>query len=381
MARSPVNNRLFLWTLVCWGLVWALAGCHKSSDNGAKKTKFEIDKKFQRGPLTVHVRADKAKITIAQTVLLELEAAVEPGYEVHMPKVDKVLKNFGIVDWNSPGKTLDANNCTVSRYQYRLEPFLSGTFPIPAFTFDFYDVNSPKKKKYELTTEPINIEVTSLLGKQRAKLKIEDIEGVVDMPRQPSFWWIWVLGVMGVCGAGGAWLLVRRRRVRELVRIFKPAHEIAYDRLRALVREDLVGAGRIKEFYERLSNILRHYIEHRFNLKAPERTTEEFLLELAGADVLPAADKERLGEFLTHCDLVKFAKHTPTTEQIQRTFDLVKDFIEKTRSDERRIDVTEMVQSQQTAEHAGQAVRAQASSPGGRLTARVQRETHAERSA
>jgi hypothetical protein len=127
-----------------------------------------------------------------------------------------------------------------------------------------------------------------------------------------------------------------------LVRILKPAHELAYERLRALVKEDLIGAGRIKEFYERISDILRHYIEHRFSLRAPERTTEEFLAELANAEVLPATEKQRLGEFLQHCDLVKFAKHNPTTQQIQETFDLVKDFIEKTKSDERKVDVTEM---------------------------------------
>ena len=38
---------------------------------------------------------------------------------------------------------------------------------------------------------------------------------------------------------------------------------------------------------------------------------------------------------------MKFAKHNPTTEQIQKTFDLVKNFIEKTKSDEKKIDVTE----------------------------------------
>ena len=101
-------------------------------------------------------------------------------------------------------------------------------------------------------------------------------------------------------------------------------------------------AGRIKEFYEQISDILRHYIEHRFNLRAPERTTEEFLAELTSADVLSKQDQERLGEFLQHCDLVKFAKYNPTTEQIQKTFDLVKDFIETTKSDEKRIDVTEI---------------------------------------
>jgi len=333
--------------LLCCGAVWLCAGCGKSPNGKSGKVQFEIDKNYERGPLTVHVRADKATMTIAETVLLELEAAIEPGYEVRMPKVDKVLESFGIVDWDNLGDKLDPNNHVLSTYRYRLEPFLSGTYPIPAFTFEFYDSNSPEDKKYELTTEPIDIEVTSLLGEQRAELKIDDIEDVLEMPRQKSFVWIWALGVVAVAAAAGLWLYLRRKRVKELVRIFRPAHEIAYERLRALVKEDLVGTGRIKEFYERVSDILRHYIEHRFSLRAPERTTEEFLSELANTEVLPAAEKQRLGEFLKHCDLVKFAKHNPTTQQIQETFDLAKDFIEKTKSDERKVDVTEMTGSEE----------------------------------
>ncbi len=150
-----------------------------------------------------------------------------------------------------------------------------------------------------------------------------------------------------LAAAAGLWLYLRRKRIKELVRIFKPAHELAYERLRALVKEDLVGAAKIKEFYERISDILRHYIEHRFSLRAPERTTEEFLAELASTEILPDTEKQRLGEFLKHCDLVKFAKHNPTTQQIQETFDLVKDFIEKTKSDERKVDVTDMIGSEE----------------------------------
>jgi hypothetical protein len=116
-----------------------------------------------------------------------------------------------------------------------------------------------------LTTEPFDVEVSSLLGEQRAELNIEDIEDVVEIPREPSFSWAWMLGAFALFGAAGAWLWLRRKRVKELVRIFKSAHELAYERLRALVKEDLVGAGRIKEFYERISDILRHYIEHRFS--------------------------------------------------------------------------------------------------------------------
>lgn len=334
-------NIVFCALLAC-ALLFGLTGCKKntSAENAGKK--FEIDKDYQRGPLTVHVRVDKAKATIAETILLELEASIEPGFEVKMPKVDKVLKNFGIVDWDNLGNKLDENNNVLSTYRYRLEPFLSGTYCLPAFTFEFYDVNSPEDNKYELTTEPIDIEVTSLLGEQRAELKIAGIESVVEIPASPSFWWVWALCAAGIIAAAGFWVHLRRRRIKELVRIFKPAHEIAYERLRALVRQDLIKAGKIKEFYECISDILRHYIEHRFNLRAPERTTEEFLVELSSANILSQSVQDRLGKFLGHCDLVKFAKYAPTTEQIQRTFDLVRDFIETTKSDEKKIDVTEV---------------------------------------
>ena len=166
------------------------------------------------------------------------------------------------------------------------------------------------------------------------------------MPRKASRWWLWTLLALGVVAPPVAWWLLRQKRIKRLVRIFKPAHEIAYARLRALVAEDLVGAGRIKEFYERISGILRYYIEDRFDLHAPERTTEEFLFELHRTNVLAVGDKKVLEEFLTHCDLVKFAKHAPSTEQIQRTFDLVKDFVARTRSDERMVDVTDRVEAE-----------------------------------
>jgi hypothetical protein len=354
--------------LVCIGVLLLAGGCKRDAQSNAGKGSFEVDKVYERGPATIHVRLDKTKLTIADTVLLQFEAALAPGYKVEMPKVDSVLADFGIVDWSHLGEKLDAENHVVTTYQYKLEPFLSGNYEIPAFTFVFRDVNEPAKR-HELVSEPIAVEVTSLLGDQRAKLVIEDIEGVVEMPRSAVRWWPWLLAALAVAAVPTGWLLLRGRRARQLVRIFKPAHEVAYARLRALVALNLVEEGRIKEFYEQISGILRHYIEDRFDLHAPERTTEEFLAELRftvrgegvpplrvagvlpavrGQDALATTDTEVLGEFLTHCDLVKFARHDPTTEQIQRTFDLVKDFIERTRSDERMVDVTDRVHAGQT---------------------------------
>jgi len=335
--------------VTCCTVFLLCTGCGQDSGAGKTESEFEVDKVYERGPATIHVRLDRTSMTIAETVLLQFEATVQPEYEIQMPNVDKVLENFGIVDWDNLGARLDEQDNVVTTYQYRLEPFLSGQYEIPAFTFSFHDVNEPDSK-HELTSDPIAVEVTSLLGDQRAELVIEDIEGPVALPKETSYWWVWIPVIVVLVTIPLTWFLSRQKRARKLIRIFRPAHEIAYARLRVLVAEDLVEAGRIKEFYERISSILRHYIEDRFDLHAPERTTEEFLFELQSTDVLPASDKEVLGEFLAHCDLVKFAKHDPTSEQIQKTFDLVKDFIERTRSDERKVDVTDKVEAQQEIE-------------------------------
>jgi hypothetical protein len=247
MAEKSYKIRFAFFVLLSCGIIFACADCRKEPAAKNEKTEFEIDKEYPRGPLIAHIRVDKTKINIAQTILLELEATIEPGYEVKMPTVEKVLENFGIVDWDNLGDKLDENNNVVKRYRYRLEPFVSGTYPIPAFTFEFYDVNSPEDKKYELTTEPIDIEVASLLGEQKADLKIADIEGVVEMPKKASYWWIWILCIFVIAAAMVTWFILRRKKTKEIIRIFKPAHEIAYIRLRALVGQKLVEAGKIKE--------------------------------------------------------------------------------------------------------------------------------------
>ncbi|MHC4642637.1 MAG: hypothetical protein ACYS32_13410 [Planctomycetota bacterium] len=193
MSRNSAKKSVVLFVLFGCSLFFICAGCEKGGETG-EETEFEIDKLYERGPLTAHIRLDKGKLTIAETVILELEAALEPGYELRMPKVDKVLENFGIVDWDNLGNKLDENNNIVSTYRYRLEPFLSGAYAIPAFIFEFSDANSIEEKKYELTTEPIDIEVTSLLGEQRSELVIADIEDVIEMPQEASYLWLWVIG-------------------------------------------------------------------------------------------------------------------------------------------------------------------------------------------
>jgi len=72
-----------------------------------------------------------------------------------------------------------------------------------------------------------------------------------------------------------------------------------------------------ERFCTTVSEITRTYLEERFGLKAPERTTEEFLAELPRNVVLDKRHKDLLGEFLTQCDLVKFARFEPGRRELE----------------------------------------------------------------
>src|SRR5207245_506058 len=61
----------------------------------------------------------------------------------------------------------------------------------------------------------------------------------------------------------------------------RPPHEIAAAELERLRGRRLVEHGAFKEYYSALSDIVRRYLEDRFKLRAPEMTTEEFLLATA----------------------------------------------------------------------------------------------------
>jgi len=128
-------------------------------------------------------------------------------------------------------------------------------------------------------------------------------------------------------------LLRRRSRAPLPGEIAVPPHTKA---LRALAR--LRGAARttpaqVEAYYVEVSNVLRVYLEERFGLRAPERTTEEFLRELEGGDQLAREHRTELERFLSQCDLVKFAAVVPTEHDHLAMFALAEAFVESTRSD------------------------------------------------
>jgi hypothetical protein len=113
-----------------------------------------------------------------------------------------------------------------------------------------------------------------------------------------------------------------------------PAHEAAYNRLEELRARYFPRLGLVKEYYFRLSGIIRRYIEDRFLLRAPEMTTEEFLYSMRNADMLTGRQKNAIKDFLSRCDMVKFARYAPDSKEIEGVFLAAKQFIDETKPDE-----------------------------------------------
>ena len=112
------------------------------------------------------------------------------------------------------------------------------------------------------------------------------------------------------------------------------------DRLLASLRPD---AEHVDAFYVELSSIVRRYLEDRFDLRAPELTTEEFLESVQQSPDLTRAHQSLLRDFLRQADLVKFAGVKPAAEDVERSIESANRFLEETRENAPLIETQEAI--------------------------------------
>jgi hypothetical protein len=142
---------------------------------------------------------------------------------------------------------------------------------------------------------------------------LRDIKPPVDIPSGWA-WVLWALGialVLALLYAG--WKYWRKKRSEVPAVPIIPPHVRAKQKL----QEALGLIGQPRPFCILVSDTVRLYLEERFDFHAPERTTEEFLYELQGTNLLTPDQKTSLGEFLERCDLVKFARYEPGEPELR----------------------------------------------------------------
>jgi hypothetical protein len=129
---------------------------------------------------------------------------------------------------------------------------------------------------------------------------IRDLRGPVAIEEERS-WAPYALGALAVAGAGvGARAALRRRRRG-------PSPEaVAEARIAdAVARREAIGPD---AFAAAVSEAIRAWVQDRFGIVAPLRTTEELFAELAGPTGPPALQVPELGAFLAACDRAKFGR-------------------------------------------------------------------------
>jgi hypothetical protein len=252
-----------------------------------------------------------------------------------MPDVNKTLGEFEVVDAQSPPDIPEGSN-RVWEHRYGLRTLEAGELEIPSVTVKFKDRRNAAAnatvEENEIASEPLKINVHSLITGQFDPEKYRDIKDAVDVPlpwNLRSLLWI-AGGIALISAAIIALILLKRRRAELVVAPPLPPHEWALRELDALREEQLIERGEFHEFYFRLSAILRQYIERRFNIMAAEQTTEEFLRAARNHDALSEGHRVLLTQFLRQADMVKFAKFQPTQHESEAAFEAASHFVEET---------------------------------------------------
>lgn len=342
--RSPLF--MVVMCVLAWPVYGAATGAPAASVSPPQGTR-ELSQEVKADGVVARARISQNAISTSDRLRLVIELEVLSTLE---PVPIDLTAQLG-VDWeskrvNSPLPVLTSAGTMRHRAEFDLEPLVPGELEIPAITVAVAPKGGDEKSRRTVTFKPFVCRVQSVLPADSTDPQLAAAKGIVDPGTDWRRWIIGGAGALAVIGAGAAllWLAARRRRERRAEALRRAAHDVALERLERLLSSGLLGRAAYNEFYAGLSGILRQYLEDRFGLHAPDRTTEEFLDEMRasavrGETALSADDAAVLERFLSQCDLVKFARAVPEAREADAAVGTVREIIERTKSAEHQIEI------------------------------------------
>lgn len=307
--------------------IFAAFACSKSEETENPKTERRA---ADLKPVVVTGSVNKPKVDIGDKVTYSLKVLYNAEYDVDFPAVMDNFANWVLLDIGTWRDVPDEGTKKAKKLDMKLDPGIGPTLRIPPATVRY------KKKGAadwsELKTDEITVEVTSVAetpGEFREPLDAFELPPapVEATARDRRIWYI--AGGSAAVLAGIAFFVLRKKKRASYVQPLA-AHEIAQRDLAHLLSLGLLDRGEVKEFYFRLTMILRRYIESRFGIMAPERTTEEFLVDMKTNAALTDDHKRTLAEFLTSADMVKYAKFVPAADEGKKALATAEKFVMST---------------------------------------------------
>ncbi len=342
MSDSNVSKKQFNWIplIITIAVVLAVLGAAFLVWKGA-------DYLFPK-PLTLKpAEKIKGRITVDSPGpfyigdLIPVTLSIESRSGVTFPVPDLVDANPQALQIKERSKPVSERrkNGTVLKLHFLVTSWETGSFTIASSKADYQYKSKPAGS---FTISGCKITVNSTLpqnktNEQLLKLDVKNTKSPAGIPPRYQILWFFLAGIILLVFIG---LLVRvlHKMVRQKgaglapdAILKEPAHIIALRRLEAIRNANYLADGDFKNYYSELSECVREYMENRFQIRALEMTTEEFLNYLSTNRRLQLEYQMILKDFLNSSDLVKFAKHLPVREEADRALAIIHQLIEATK--------------------------------------------------
>jgi hypothetical protein len=282
-------------------------------------------------------RLDKTSMPIGDQTVLHISAHMPAKTDITFPElVDSIgkvkivnsLKADTVADKNNPGLETISHNYTVTSFD-------TGVYVLPEFTFH--------TKNGDIKTGTVTLQITAV--------PVDTTKAFYDI-KQPfavswTFWdwlklhWLIITIILAVIliTIGIMYYLQKRPKAEVVVKAapILPLDTIALNKLYELRDKKLWQQNEVKQYYSELSDVLREYLEKRYQVAALEQTTDEIFTSLKNRDI-PQESRKTLKQILTLADLVKFAKEKPEAMENEQSMENAIGFIVSTKQVPKPVD-------------------------------------------
>jgi hypothetical protein len=283
----------------------------------------------EKTPISVKAEIDKAFITIGDpaeyTVTIRRDPSVQILSTIPIPAADIFkIKKIDEFKREEKGKVTEGRRMTLTTF--RLGEFILDPIQIQ------YRIGGGNPQTIE--TNRIFLTVKSVAAGEM-KTDIRGIKSVLSIPRR---FFVFLVSCLSALAASlvGFWLyrrFVKPRAVSAPPEALLTPEEEAVLYLNQLFESDLLKKGKVKEYYLRLSEILRIYFEKRFEILAVESTTYE-IVRLLKRKEIGGSLLDKIEEVLEAADLAKFAKWKPEPTKILELNQKSRQIVEEARPKE-----------------------------------------------
>jgi hypothetical protein len=270
---------------------------------------------------------DTNQILIGEQFHLDINLLHPVGLTVFFPEIkDTLMSKIEVLQAYARDTLAEDDNLRIHQ-RYRLTSFDSGFYEIPPMTFYFQAGDWSDS----LESNPMYLLVHSVA----VDSTIYDVKSPIHMP--VSFVEVFPFVVGGLILVAAVFFLVRylRRRKKQKGlfvpdRPADPAHVLALRELDRLREEKLWQRSEFKEYYTRLTDTIRRYMERRYHIAAMEMTSFD-ILDTWKRSERPEDDlSAKLNRLLNLADLVKFAREKPVPSDNEETLERAYEFVKKT---------------------------------------------------